>query len=1545
VPFRGFRSWHKLPIYRRTHSVKTIRIFISSPGDVQEEREKARQVIATLDRFYQARCRLQAVFWEDLPLGADNSFQEGIDCILSSQNRIDIAVFILWSRLGSPLREDIKRREGGAPYRSGTEREFDLMMQAREQGDGRPHILAYTREDAEGFGKILNRALQTEKMAGKADRIIEELMDQRKLVNTFIEENFQDDQGRNLRAHHTYDQPITFASRLKVHLRALLSDLLAEIPAATASWEGSPFRGLRTFDVSHAPIFFGREQEVSELELLMRRRAAAGRPFTAIVAPSGFGKSSLALAGVAASLVKENLDGDGTQWRLAVMQPADKGGDPLEALAEALAATGALEELRAAGDFSMQRFREALAVDATVTLKVKVEDTLDQAERKAGCPIRLLLVVDQCEELWTDTRISPEARNAFLVAMEALLSGGRVWVLATLRADVYPITMQEAAFRRLKQAPKNEGDCDGMYELGPPDPASVHRLIREPATLAGLRFETISDGSRTLDEELLRDAIGHADALPLLEYALEQLFEKRTTDGVLTLKAYKEIGGVEGAVGVRAAETYEKLPEEVKNALLEVLPLLLSVQISGEKAVTRRRATMAELEATPMRRELIKALIAARFLTTSEQKGVGYAMLAHEALLRRWDRLKLWLRDNREILEFREHVSLAAADWQRECEAGSGGEADLLLSTPLALLRGEKALEAGLLSTEEAKFVTISRAWVNAGTMRRRRRLQALAAAAAVMIVVLAGLTWHTTLKSREVRVLLAESDSDHAERLFGEEDSAAAVWYLARAVASRASSGRVSARLWYSLRERSWPMPAFDARDQGSPITVVAFDSGGERFVSATRDGQTTISSSRTGQPLGQPLKHPMKVDGALFSPDGTRLLTGCADAEARLWDLENPAFPLLASCHHQSVVAGIAWSKDGGFFATGSWDHHVRIWKSSDPQAPVFSAEMKEKIHTVAFSPKDSRLVLAVAGDEARIYDRATGTVAFSQTSIGDLNGACFSPDGAKLICFSNEGDLVISDLESGIQQWARLTFQTPCQLAEAAPDGKTFLVATGNHLQVYSMEQPPRSIWEHDFTDLVSHARFTPDSRRILAACDAGAIEVFNAAHGARLHEPISGRGVPIALDFHPVGNRILSAWSTREVRIHSLPPPAPLPRASFHLGAPPVAAAITENAVACLAENGHGLLIESESGQGQNFKTLPVEFRLPVTAAAFHPERALAVVGGIDGRVFAMELKKTGPPVALPKCAAAISTLAFSADGAWLAVGSEDGQVQRWPWPKLTSPAGGVSQHRDKVSGLAFLEPGARLLSAGWDDKLWLQPVGRGAPTAVQTEGEPLFARSAPSGKTVIVATSKGDVWLAKEGSDHLEKAFRLPHPASCAAVSSATGLVAMGTVNGEVTLWSLREGLKVADIYCGQDRVNSVAFDSTGSKLATGTEDGKARVWEVPSGQAVTETIQHQGAVRHVLLSEDGQNLVSIQIDGAILLWPLDAPISDSAMVKMASDCLRSDPQQARRFVQNSSILSSMNPAGLGRLIASLRASGNPEFVQEAEMLAAYLPTR
>ena len=88
------------PFIPRQVTMKTLRILISSPGDVAEERERAKRVIEGLRRRYSRSFFLRPVLREDLALQAAASFQKGIDRVLLEGDPVDAAIFILCSRMG-----------------------------------------------------------------------------------------------------------------------------------------------------------------------------------------------------------------------------------------------------------------------------------------------------------------------------------------------------------------------------------------------------------------------------------------------------------------------------------------------------------------------------------------------------------------------------------------------------------------------------------------------------------------------------------------------------------------------------------------------------------------------------------------------------------------------------------------------------------------------------------------------------------------------------------------------------------------------------------------------------------------------------------------------------------------------------------------------------------------------------------------------------------------------------------------------------------------------------------------------------------------------------------------------------------------------------------------------------------------------------------------------------------------------------------------------------------------------------------------------------
>ena len=696
--------------------MKTIRIFISAPEDVAEERRKADDMIASLQPRYAGQFRLVPVTWEDLPLQVDASFAQATDLVLSAESGIDVAVFVLWSQLGSAQGAFLTKGEG-AERGSSTARDFDLMLSAREASAGtRPAILAYLRDDPDGF---------LERQKAHPAEGLEEMLHQRRLAETFISEKFgKASAGRAVRAHHVFTQPLEFAHRLRVHLREILDGLLGE--GGSATWDvsemGAPFRGLDAFEPQHAGIFFGREEEICAVQLALRRQAETGSAFVLIVGASGSGKSSLARAGVLPAVTEFDLDETVRSWRSAIFIPGTSAKDLCGGLARTLCA--ALPELRES-DISLASFTEGLRENPALQCRLLLPKAL-------GSGVRLFLLVDQFEEIFSHSAIGPGEQVAFITAIDALARSGSVWVLATVRADFYQQCQTLPRLMEMK-------GVHGQFDLLPPDADDLRRIITAPASLAGLRFERNDATGEALDRRLLDDATRHPEALPLLEYALRELFERREPDGTLTLSQYHELGGVEGALGHRAEAVFLALPVAVQAALDAVFSALVTVREDVDAGATRARVASDSAASTPERAQLIAAFVKERLFCADRDAITGESILtlSHEALLRCWPRAAEWIERNRDFLRVRARLRESVRAWTENSRA-----TDYFLppGKPIEDARTLLAARGDDLAPAERAYIAESVAHAEKRQRAARsRRTIAFAAMVALTLVALAG--------------------------------------------------------------------------------------------------------------------------------------------------------------------------------------------------------------------------------------------------------------------------------------------------------------------------------------------------------------------------------------------------------------------------------------------------------------------------------------------------------------------------------------------------------------------------------------------------------------------------------------------------------------------------------------------------------------------------------------------------------------------------------------------------------------------------------------
>jgi tetratricopeptide (TPR) repeat protein len=637
-----------------------LKIFISSPGDVGEERRRAAIVISRLRREFARFFDLSAVLWEYEPMLSSGHFQD----IIEPPSTADIVVLILWSRLGTPLPERTATRaytgrDGRFPV-TGTEWEFEEALEARERRGGVPDLLVY-RKFAAGEAWF-NHSDQLELIRQQWDA-----------MQAFWQRHFEADDGTFKAAFNRFVTLDEFEAQLESHLRELLRRRLPPGPLRITRvqerdriewWSGSPYRGLQVFDQQHAAVFFGRERAEREITEALVRHAGEGAAFMLVLGASGSGKSSLVRAGLLPDLVAPGVVAGTSVWRKAIVDPSQLLPDVFTGLAAALMREHALPELATVGytEAEVAAQLRAGAALPLVPLRLALERAAaaDQHASAEGVKRgRLILVIDQLEVLFTAAGFDDAARRSFDSLMAQFARSGFVWVIVTLRSDFY---------HRLAELPELNALANGagIYQLAAPTDAELEQIISRPAEVAGLAFEIQQDTGISLASVIRQDAARDPASLPLLSFVLDELYRRdvAAADGtVLTYHSYNDMGGLAGAIAHHADALLQSLPAEIAAALPALL--LTLVEVDELKGTVTARTVRQETLTDPLQLELANRLVAAR-LAVADDTGQGVTLrLAHEALLANWPKLASLIGDHRDFLIVRRRLQEEAAAWQR----------------------------------------------------------------------------------------------------------------------------------------------------------------------------------------------------------------------------------------------------------------------------------------------------------------------------------------------------------------------------------------------------------------------------------------------------------------------------------------------------------------------------------------------------------------------------------------------------------------------------------------------------------------------------------------------------------------------------------------------------------------------------------------------------------------------------------------------------------------------------------------------------------------
>ena len=1068
---------------------------------------------------------------------------------------------------------------------------------------------------------------------------------------------------------------------------------------------GTPYKGLEAFQPQDAEFFFGREELVEDLA-----ERLANSAFLAVVGPSGSGKSSVVRAGLVPAIwsgahgLARNRD-----WKVVIMTP---GAHPLEELAVRIATERGVSPGSVLEDLRGEPHNFCLAVRQLL---------LDHSP-----DAKVVLVVDQAEEIFTLCRDEGERRSFIELLAHAAAEDAQTIVILSLRADFYG---QCASFPSLAALVQ-----DHQALVGPMREAEIRRAIELPAAKAGLTLET-GLVSRILDD--LGDEPG---GLPLLSHALLETWTRRQ-DHTMSVQSYVESGGVRGAIARTADAVYERLEPEQQEVAKRIFLRLAEPGRGTED--TRRRASLSELlpggEEQDAVEEVLDILARARLVTV----GLDAVEVAHEALIREWPLLRRWLDEDREGLQIHRRLTDDSKEWLRFERDSS----QLYRGARLHAAQEWAQEREAALSPTEREFLDASRAAEVSElerSRRRQRRLLYVAAALAVLLglaVVAAAFALDQRSnaqrqeRSASARALVQAAQAQLSQRL----DLA----MLLGVQAERTHSTPLGRSVLLTALQDAGRILHFLRGSQGR-LADVAFSRDGKLVASFGDDGRIRLWNPGTGAAVGGPLGGGGSGLALAFG-SGDVLASGGTGPGVRLWDVSRRA--LIGTLSATPEIADLAFSPDGKLLAAATNDGVV-IWDVAARRrlGKPLSTGAGPPATDLAFSADGG--ILAVAGQDAVILLNVR-TRSQTRLPIRAAGALAFDPDGRTLAVAPANGSIELWNLAAPRSSPRPLSVSGATALAFSR-DGTRLAAANGRAIAL--VDTATRQLLPLPFTGHtgnVNSVTFSPDGRTLASASDDGTAILWDARRDPRATQ-LTGTG-PAATAVAEAANGTFAVARGSEVQV-------------WMNAADRVPDTIAAGGLLLdlnVSDDGKTLAASTQSGDVL-VATLPggqVRTLKPRSAAVTEP--VIAVALSRDGKTLASSLQngqvllelarasKLGAPLPSDTSQPPFALdLALSPDGRTLAAGRRDGTIALWDVDNRRLLGKPFGPQGNQISSVSFSPDGALLASTNGDIRVTFWDVHRRAPSGepMQSDADLTAVRFSPDGRLVAAGTTKGTVVL-------------------------------------------------------------------------------------------------------------------------------------------------------------------------------------------------------